>query len=174
VAAVQVGLQQHRSCLEATDRQGTAKLGAVDAVDGARARPDRRGSVGAEDAKPGGSSPALAAPSTGVNVSEMSDRLRIVPEFRPDEYERARELLFGRLERRLSRWQPEQVELELSVKERDTSSQRTVLECWIAGLPKIVGTSTEQEIEKAIVEVRDDVWRQIDRHVTKKESARSR
>jgi hypothetical protein len=107
-------------------------------------------------------------------MTDMKDRLRVVPQFRPDEYDHARDVLFGRLERRLSRWDPEQVELELSVKERDTDSQRTVLECWIAGLPKFVGTSTERDLDAALVEVRDDVWRQIDRHVTKKESSRGR
>jgi hypothetical protein len=107
-------------------------------------------------------------------VSKFEDRLRIVPEFRPEEYDRVRDTLFGRLERRLSRWDPEQVELELSVKERDTNSQKVVLECWIAGLPKMVGTSGQQDLDAAVVEVRDDVWRQVDKFVTKKEAARKR
>ncbi|MFP4150267.1 MAG: hypothetical protein ACLFUG_12915 [Nitriliruptoraceae bacterium] len=105
-------------------------------------------------------------------MTEMKDRLRIVPEFRPDEYERFTRLLFGRLERRLKRWEPEQVELELSVKERDTPSQRTVLECWITGVPRIVGTSTQSDLDKAVVEVRDDVHRQINRFVTRREAER--
>jgi hypothetical protein len=79
-------------------------------------------------------------------VSTIADRLRIVPEFRPDEYDRIRELLFGRLERRLSRWDPSQVELELSVKDRDTSKQRMTLECWISGVPRMVATSTERDL----------------------------
>jgi len=105
-------------------------------------------------------------------MTTMKDRLRIVPEFRPDEYDRYRELVFGNLDRRLKRWQPEQVELELSVNERDTNSQRTVLACWITGLPKIVGTSTHGDLEKAVVEVRNDVRRQINRWVTRKEAER--
>jgi ribosome-associated translation inhibitor RaiA len=107
-------------------------------------------------------------------VSEMKDRLRIVPQFRPDEYDRARELVFGNLERRLERWEPSQVELELSVKERDTDSQRVVLECWITGTPRFVATSTEKDLWKAVAEVRDDVRRQVNRHVTKQEAARQR
>ncbi len=105
-------------------------------------------------------------------MTTMKDRLRIVPEFRPDEYDRYRELVFGNLDRRLKRWQPEQVELALSVNERDTNSQRTVLACWIAGLPKIVGTSSHADLEKAVVEVRNDVRRQINRWVTRKEAER--
>lgn len=107
-------------------------------------------------------------------MTVLDDRLRIVPEFRPDEYDQIRQLLSGKLERRLSRFDAEQVELELSMKERDTASQRTVLEAWISGLPRFVATSTEQERDKAIVEVRDDLHRQIDKHITKQESSRKR
>jgi hypothetical protein len=90
-------------------------------------------------------------------VSDFADRLRIVPEFRPDEYDWIRDLLFGRLERRLSRWEPSQVELELSVKDRDTPKQRMTLECWISGVPRIVATSADTDLQKAVVEVRDDL-----------------
>jgi ribosome-associated translation inhibitor RaiA len=107
-------------------------------------------------------------------MSDFKDRVRVVPQFRPEETDRYRDVLFGRLERRLSRWQPEQVELELSVKDRDQNSQKTTLECWIAGVPKIVGTSRNEDLDKAVVEVRDDVWRQVDRFVTRQESARAR
>jgi len=105
-------------------------------------------------------------------MTTMEDRLRILPEFRPEEYDRYRKLVFGNLARRLKRWEPEQVELQLSVNERDTNSQRTVLACWIAGLPKIVGTSTLPDLEKAVVEVRNDVRRQVNRWVTRKEAER--
>lgn len=107
-------------------------------------------------------------------MSTFADRLRIVPEFKSSEYERIEELMFGRLERRLARWEPEQVELELSVKDRDTPKQRLALECWIAGENKLVATSTEEDLMKGVVDVRDELWRQIDKVVTKRESARKR
>ncbi|MCC5950402.1 MAG: hypothetical protein JJT89_18270 [Nitriliruptoraceae bacterium] len=107
-------------------------------------------------------------------MTTYKDRTRVVPQFRPEEHDKYRDVLFGRLERRLSRWEPEQVELELSVKERDTPSQRVVLECWIPGTQKIVGTSKNQDLDKAVVEVRDDVWRQVDRFVTRRESSRTK
>ncbi len=107
-------------------------------------------------------------------MASIQDRLRIVPEFRSDEHDRIVELLFGRLERRLQRWEPEQVELEISVKDRDSPKQRMVLECWITGVPRMVATSTDQDLFKAVVEVRDDLWRQIDRFVTKRETARKK
>ena len=107
-------------------------------------------------------------------MSNFKDRVRVVPEFRSNERDKYRDVLFGNLERRLSRWDPEQVELELSVKERDTNSQRVVLECWIAGAPKIVGTSIERDLDRAVVEVRDDVRRQVNRFLTRQEDARGR
>ncbi len=107
-------------------------------------------------------------------MSDFAHRLRIVSAFRTDEHDRVRQTMFGKLERRLSRWEPHQVELELSVKDRDTPKQRTVLECWLPKVPKLVATSRERDLDKAVVEVRDDLWRQIDRFVTKKESERRR
>ncbi|MFW6009890.1 MAG: HPF/RaiA family ribosome-associated protein [Actinomycetota bacterium] len=104
--------------------------------------------------------------------SAFKDRLRVVPEFRADEHEKYADVLFGRLERRLQRWDPASVELELSVKERDSDSQRVTLECWVPGLPKIVGTSSDPDLDRAVVEVRDEVWRQIDRQVNRRQTTR--
>lgn len=105
-------------------------------------------------------------------MTTFHDRLRIVHEFRADERDGILDVLFGRLERRLSHWRPDQVELELSVKERGTPSQRTVLECWIAGVPHMVATSTDTDLDHAVVEVRDELFRQLNRHVTRREDAR--
>lgn len=102
----------------------------------------------------------------------IQDRLRLVPEFRSDERDGILGALFGRLERRLSHWTPEQVELELSVKERGKPGQRTVLECWIAGVPRMVATSNETDIDRAVIEVRDDLFHQLNRFVTRREDSR--
>jgi hypothetical protein len=51
-------------------------------------------------------------------MTSYGDRLRLLPQFRPEENEKLREVLFGRLEHQLARWPPEQVKLELSVKAR--------------------------------------------------------
>jgi len=107
-----------------------------------------------------------------LDMTTIQDRLRLVPEFRSDERDGILEVLFGRLERRLSHWTPEQVELELSVKERGKPGQRTVLECWISGVPRMVATSTETDIDRAVVEVRDDLFRQLNRYVTRREDSR--
>lgn len=108
-------------------------------------------------------------------MAGFEDRLRVVPEFRPDEHERVRTLLLdGRLARRLSCWDPGDVELEISVKNRDTDEQRMALECWIAKVPRMVATSTRHDLEAAVLECRDDLHRQVDKFVTKKEAQRRR
>jgi ribosome-associated translation inhibitor RaiA len=101
-------------------------------------------------------------------MASYADRLRVLPQFKPAEQDWLAGILFGRLESRLAHWHPEQVELELGVKERGTRSQRTVLECSIAGHPKLVATSTEQDVDRAAAEVRDELWQQIERLVTKR------
>ena len=53
------------------------------------------------------------------------------------------------------------VELEVSVKERGTPSQRTVLEGWIAGSDRLVATSEQADLGQALTEVRDDLIRQL-------------
>ncbi|MDH3683638.1 MAG: HPF/RaiA family ribosome-associated protein [Acidimicrobiia bacterium] len=53
------------------------------------------------------------------------------------------------------------VELEVSVKERATPSQRTVLEAWIAGSHRLVATSEQADLDQALTEVRDDLIRQL-------------
>ncbi len=68
---------------------------------------------------------------------------------------------FASLDSRLRSFRAGSVELELTVKERDTPSQRTVLEAWIAGQARIVSTSGRTDFDQALAEVRDDLVRQI-------------
>lgn len=100
--------------------------------------------------------------------------LRLAPGFRPEERDDLVSALSSGLDRRLSRFDAEHVELELSVKERDSNQQKVTLEAWIAtkGRSRFVATSTEGDIHRAVNEVRDDLRRQIDRFVTKQETAR--
>lgn len=67
----------------------------------------------------------------------------------------------ARLDERLRSFPAGAVELQLSVKERDTPSQRTTLEAWIARQPRLVATSSLADLDAALVEVRDDLIRQI-------------
>lgn len=51
--------------------------------------------------------------------------------------------------------------MEVSVKERTTPSQRTELEARIAGSDRLVATSEEPDLDKALAEVRDELVRQL-------------
>jgi hypothetical protein len=53
------------------------------------------------------------------------------------------------------------LQLQLSVKERGTPSQRTTLEAWIARRERLVATSIRPDLDAALAEVRDDLVRQI-------------
>ncbi|MGH8983520.1 MAG: HPF/RaiA family ribosome-associated protein [Acidimicrobiia bacterium] len=68
---------------------------------------------------------------------------------------------WGSLDARLRSFPAGTVELQLTVKERDTPSQRTTLEAWIAGQPRLVATSSRTTLDQALVEVRDDMIRQL-------------
>lgn len=75
-----------------------------------------------------------------------------------------------KLDRRLKRFDGDTVDLELSVKGRDTNEQHVVLEARVAGYDRFVATSTEPQMRDALNEVRDDIWRQIDDAVNKRTS----
>lgn len=105
--------------------------------------------------------------STSVDSAASVEQIRIVSEFKSSEHERIRETL-SQLDRPLSRFEADAVELELSVKERDSSTPYTVLECWIAGWPKLVATSREGDMTAAVTEVRKDMKRQIEKAVSRR------
>jgi ribosome-associated translation inhibitor RaiA len=65
------------------------------------------------------------------------------------------------LDARLRSFDAGTVEMELSVKERGAPSQRTVLEAWVSGQKRVVATSSEPELARALNEVRDDIIRQL-------------
>ncbi len=67
----------------------------------------------------------------------------------------------SRLDDRLRSFSEDGVELILSMKERDTPSQRTTLEASIVGQQRIVATSVRTDFDAALAEVRDDMVRQI-------------
>lgn len=113
----------------------------------------------------------VMAKSTSATVE---DNLRIVPQFTPDEYEKVIEIVSGKLDRRLKRFDAGAVDMEISVKERDSASQRVVLEARIAGQQRLVATSTRTDLWSGVAEVRDDLFRQIDRAVNRKSPKSSR
>jgi ribosome-associated translation inhibitor RaiA len=101
------------------------------------------------------------------------DQLRFQKGFSEAERTKITEQL-RRLDRRLARFPAGEVDMELSVKERDSASQYVVLECWIAGKDRFVATSRERNLNDAVLEVREGLWRQIDRSVNRRIDAKRR
>jgi len=99
-----------------------------------------------------------------MGAPTVAEILHLAHGVAPDERDRVTTAL-KRLDERLRSFPEGTVELQLSVKERDTPSQRTTLEGWItaAGQPRLrlVATSTHIELDAALAEVRDDLVRQI-------------
>lgn len=92
--------------------------------------------------------------------ASVESSLRLGSGFGPEE--RARIVAdWGNLSNRLQSFPESAVELELSVKERATPSQRMVLEAWIAGSDRLVATSEQPDLDNALTEVRDDLIRQL-------------
>lgn len=98
----------------------------------------------------------------------VGDRLRLGTGFAEEERGTIVER-FGALDARLRSFAADTVDLELSVKERDGADQRVTLECWLAGQPRIVATSARPALGAALIEVRDDMVRQIDELKTRQE-----
>ena len=90
----------------------------------------------------------------------VADTLQLATGLGPSDLDRI-VAAFGRLDERLRSFASGTVTLQLSVKERDTASQRTTLEAWIAGQPRLVATSSRTDLDAALIEVRDDLIRQI-------------
>ncbi|HEX2029240.1 MAG TPA: hypothetical protein VHF25_14695 [Nitriliruptorales bacterium] len=84
--------------------------------------------------------------------------------------ESERDEILGRLrklDRRLKRFDADAVDLELSIKGRDSNEQQVVLEARLPKIDRIVVTSREPALRDAIADVRDDLWRRIDTAVEK-------
>ncbi len=77
---------------------------------------------------------------------------------------------------RLRSFRSEQVELQISLKDRRGVEQHVTLECWISRTPRIhlVATSSKRELSDALNEVRTELTRQIDEAKTRTEPRSNR
>ncbi|MFF5207917.1 HPF/RaiA family ribosome-associated protein [Streptosporangium sp. NPDC000396] len=76
---------------------------------------------------------------------------------------------FVPLRKRLRSFPKESVDLQLSVKNRDQDDQRVTLECRVSRVPPLVATSTAPELPAALIEVRDELIRQLDKLKTRRD-----
>jgi ribosome-associated translation inhibitor RaiA len=81
---------------------------------------------------------------------------------------------FATLDGRLASFSTETTEIEVSVKDRAARGQKVTLECWIAGRPKIVTTSSEENLHDALNDVRDDLRRRLNDSKSKQEPRHNR
>ncbi|WP_232533781.1 HPF/RaiA family ribosome-associated protein [Plantactinospora sp. KBS50] len=81
---------------------------------------------------------------------------------------------FGTLDARLATFPVDGTELEVSVKDRAAKGQKVTLECWIAGRPKIVTTSSEDDLRAALNDCRDDLRRRLNDAKTRQEPRHNR
>jgi hypothetical protein len=103
----------------------------------------------------------------GATMGETSDDratvsgcLRLGAGFRAAEREEVVGWL-SRLDDRLRSFRDDEVDMELSVKERDGAGQKVTLEVWLARLPRVVGTGEGGDVAAGVGEARDEVIRQI-------------
>jgi ribosome-associated translation inhibitor RaiA len=91
----------------------------------------------------------------------IESRLHLTGGFTPADRDRLLRVL-GPLAKHLARWKPEQIELQASVKHRDSKEQKVTLEVVLPGLPPLVASSVDRDIDHALVEARKDLIRQIE------------
>lgn len=96
----------------------------------------------------------------GDDTAASLDQLYLGTGFQPSERDRIVERL-SKLNRRLKRFPADGTRLQLSVKERDNSGQSVTLECQVPGFAKFVATSQEADLRDALMDVREDLGRQI-------------
>ncbi|KJK34332.1 sigma 54 modulation protein/ribosomal protein S30EA [Lentzea aerocolonigenes] len=69
----------------------------------------------------------------------------------------------------LRSFRDDQIDLEISLKDRQGAGQRLTLECWIDQRPRLhfVATSSERDLPTALSEVCDELIRQVDEAKTR-------
>lgn len=96
------------------------------------------------------------------------DQLRIDRGFEESEHERVRDI-FRKLDRQLNRFPADGADMELTVKDRDTTAQKVTFEVWLPKMPRVVATSKEHSLRDALMDVREDAWRQINEQLDRRQ-----
>jgi ribosome-associated translation inhibitor RaiA len=96
-----------------------------------------------------------------ASTQVLDERLRLGAGFGAADRGHVLDLLSG-LTRHLARWKPEKVDLEISVKDRGGPEQKVTLEALLPGLAVVVATSADRELDRAVIETRKELIRQID------------
>ena len=111
---------------------------------------------------------AEPAAAGGDRDDASVEQLRLGAGFNADEQDSIRDLM-SKLNRRLSKFPADAVDMELSVKDRDTTSQKVTLEAWLPKFPHFAAVSQEPDLHDALMDVREDLLRQVDDEVSKRQ-----
>jgi hypothetical protein len=103
----------------------------------------------------------------------LEERLRLSGGFSEADRPRIVESLAGVL-KLLKRWDPDEVDLEISVKDRDDLDQVVTLEIWLPGWGHFVAISHQRHLDSALTEVRKDMFRQLEDEKTKRQPHKGR
>lgn len=109
------------------------------------------------------------------DVSVIEERLHLAAGFHADE----RDWVVNRLAAlgsRLRSYRDDQIDLEISLKDREGVEQHVVLQCWInrGHRQHLVASSSQRELSAALNEVRDELVRQVDENKTRTEPRHNR
>jgi ribosome-associated translation inhibitor RaiA len=110
------------------------------------------------------------AMTDSAGIASVEANLRLGNGLNEHDRERVLRRLAG-LNARLRSFRADAVDLLLTVKERDTRSQRTTLEATIAKSPRLVATSVRAGLDEALAEVSGDLARQLTGVKTRREPA---
>jgi ribosome-associated translation inhibitor RaiA len=113
--------------------------------------------------------------ATPEDTTVVAQRLRLATGFHVSERDWVVQRLAA-LGPRLRSFVDEQVDLEISLKDRDGADQHVTLECWIRRSTRLhlVATSSAPELAVALNEVRNGMSRQIDDAKTRTEPRNNR
>jgi ribosome-associated translation inhibitor RaiA len=69
----------------------------------------------------------------------------------------------------LARWDPDDVDLEISVKHRDGKEQQVTLRADLPGYPPLVAKVADRDLDRALAEAKRELVRQIEDEKSKRE-----
>jgi hypothetical protein len=91
----------------------------------------------------------------------LANSLRLAGGFRESELPHLLAAL-APLEKHLARWDADQVDLQLSVKDRGGPDQHVTIEAKLGGWPLLVAKTADLDLDRALYEARDELIRQIE------------
>ena len=74
----------------------------------------------------------------------------------------------------LKRWNPDEVDVEVSVQDRGGKEQRVTLRTTLPGLPPLVAVADDRDLTRALGEAKRELIGQIDHHKSAREPMNSR